>query len=73
MRGNPLLANPSPLGRPLSTVERLSALAALLHRVILDIQEGRYAKWAGRWKYLRYTREDIALHQMRQELRQLYR
>jgi hypothetical protein len=63
----------SPLGRPLTEVERRLPHITLLHKILADIQDGKFSNWKTRWKMYKDVNEDVAVHQLRQELRQLYR
>ena len=68
-----MYASTSPLGRPLTEVERILPHITYLHKILADIQDGRYNNWKTRWKMYKDVSEDVAVHQLRQELRQLYR
>ena len=63
----------SPLGRPLNQFEFRLPHITLLHKVLADIQEGRYCNWQKKWKMYKDVREEVAVHQLRQEIRWLYR
>ena len=70
---NPMYSSTSPLGRPLTLCENLLPLITLLHKILDDIQGGKSSNWQTRWKMFKEVSEDVAVHQLRQELRQLYR
>ena len=70
---NPMYGLKSPLGRPLTEVERRLPHISPLHKILDDIQVGKFSNWKTRWKMYKEVSEDVAVHQLRQELRQLYR
>ena len=68
-----MFALESPLGRPLTEIERRLPHITLLHKILDDIHRGKFSNWKTRWKMYKEVCEDVAVHQLRQELRQLYR